>query len=53
MGEVAPSKRRAHCKLTLRIQLTASQVNPFPLRRIFPVEGEGKCAVQHSVSVSQ
>ena len=32
---------------------TASQVNPLPDRRIFPVEGEGKCAVQHSVSVSQ
>ncbi len=31
----------------------ASQENPLPLRRIFPTEGEGKCAVQHSVSVSQ
>ena len=31
----------------------ASQENPFPLRRIFPTDGEGKCAVQHSVSVSQ
>jgi hypothetical protein len=32
---------------------TASQENPFPSRLIFPVEGDGKCAVQHSVSVSQ
>ena len=31
----------------------ASQENPLPLRRIFPTEGEGKCAVQHSVSVLQ
>ena len=31
----------------------ASQENPLPLRRIFPTDGEGKCAVQHSVSVSQ
>ncbi len=36
-----------------RLQLTASQENPLPWRPIFPVEGEGKCAVQHSVSVSQ
>src|SRR6266699_6817459 len=35
------------------IQLTASQKNPLPERRIFPAYGEGKCAVQHSVSVSQ
>jgi hypothetical protein len=35
------------------IQLTASQENPSPQRRIFPADGEGKCAVQHSVSVSQ
>jgi hypothetical protein len=32
---------------------TASQLNALPLRRIFPTVGEGKCAVQHSVSVSQ
>ena len=32
---------------------TISQVNPFPLRLILPDDGEGKCAVQHSVSVSQ
>ena len=32
---------------------TISQVNPLPLRLILPDEGEGKCAVQHSVSVSQ
>jgi hypothetical protein len=32
---------------------TASHVNPSPLRRILPDDGEGKCAVQHSVSVSQ
>jgi hypothetical protein len=31
----------------------ASHVNAFPLRRIFPTDGDGKCAVQHSVSVSQ
>jgi len=31
----------------------ASQENPLPARRIFPVDGEGKCAVQHSVAVSQ
>jgi hypothetical protein len=31
----------------------ATQTNPLPLRRILPVDGEGKCAVQHSVSVSQ
>ena len=31
----------------------ASQVKPSPLRLIRPTEGEGKCAVQHSVSVSQ
>jgi hypothetical protein len=30
-----------------------SQINPLPERRIFPVDGEGKCAVQHNVSVSQ
>ena len=34
-------------------ELTASQENPLPRRRIFPVEGDGKCAVQQSVSVSQ
>ena len=33
--------------------VTASQENPSPQRRILPDEGEGKCAVQHSVSVSQ
>ena len=32
---------------------TASHVNPSPLRRILPDDGDGKCAVQHSVSVSQ
>ena len=32
---------------------TASQENPLPLRLIRPTEGEGKCAVQHNVSVSQ
>jgi len=32
---------------------TAAQTKPLPLRRIFPTDGEGKCAVQHSVSVSQ
>jgi hypothetical protein len=31
----------------------ATLENPSRQRRIFPVEGEGKCAVQHSVSVSQ
>ena len=30
-----------------------SQPNPSPLRRILPADGEGKCAVQHNVSVSQ
>lgn len=35
------------------LYLAASQENPLPRRRIFPVEGDGKCAVQHSVSVSQ
>ena len=35
------------------ISYTASHENPLPARRIFPVEGDGKCAVQHSVSVSQ
>jgi hypothetical protein len=32
---------------------TATQEKPLPLRLILPTEGEGKCAVQHSVSVSQ
>ncbi|MGY4282399.1 hypothetical protein ACVWXO_001619 [Bradyrhizobium sp. LM2.7] len=32
---------------------TAAQTKPLPLRLIFPTDGEGKCAVQHSVSVSQ
>lgn len=32
---------------------TASHENPLPERRILPVDGDGKCAVQHSVSVSQ
>jgi len=30
-----------------------SHTNPFPLRLILPDDGEGKCAVQHSVLVSQ
>ena len=30
-----------------------SQLNPFPFRLILPDDGEGKCAVQHSVFVSQ
>jgi hypothetical protein len=30
-------RRKIHCRL----------------RRIFPTDGEGKCAVQHSVSLSQ
>ena len=30
-----------------------SQLNPLPQRRILPADGEGKCAVQHSVLVSQ
>ena len=42
--EIRRFRRHAH---------TASQENPSPLRRILPVEGEGKCAVQQSVSVSQ
>lgn len=33
--------------------VTAAQTNPLPFRRIFPTDGEGKCDVQHSVSVSQ
>ena len=32
---------------------TASQLKALPLRRIFPTVGEGKCAVQHNVSLSQ
>jgi hypothetical protein len=36
-----------------RLDHTAAQTNPLPLRRIFPTDGDGKCAVQHSVSVSQ
>ncbi|MET4171562.1 hypothetical protein ABIF68_000458 [Bradyrhizobium japonicum] len=32
---------------------TAAHTNALPLRLIFPTDGEGKCAVQHSVSVSQ
>jgi hypothetical protein len=32
---------------------TASQLNAFPFRLIFPIVGEGKCAEQNSVSVSQ
>ena len=32
---------------------TVSQEKPLPLRLILPTDGEGKCAVQHSVSVSQ
>ena len=53
--EAPPSPQEGGIKkapLTLN-QLTISHENPLPWRRIFPVEGEGKCAVQHSVSVSQ
>ena len=32
---------------------TVSQEKPLPLRLIRPTDGEGKCAVQHSVGVSQ
>ena len=32
---------------------TGSHENPSPRRRILPTEGEGKCAGQHSVSLSQ
>ena len=42
--EIRCFRRRAH---------SASQEKPLPARRILPVDGEGKCAVQHSVSVSQ
>src|ERR1700760_3586014 len=30
-----------------------SHMKPLPLRLILPADGEGKCAVQHKVSVSQ
>ncbi|MEZ0099600.1 hypothetical protein ABIF25_003182 [Bradyrhizobium elkanii] len=30
-----------------------SHTNPLPFRLILPIDGEGKCAGQHSVSVSQ
>ena len=33
--------------------IVASQEKPLSARRILPMDGEGKCAVQHSVSVSQ
>lgn len=39
--------------LASRLNHTAAHTNALPLRRIFPTDGEGKCAVQHSVSVSQ
>jgi hypothetical protein len=53
MGEVTPSTPQAHSTSGSAFGYTASQANPLPIRRIFPTDGEGKCAVQHSVSVSQ
>lgn len=37
----------------MHLSYTGSQENPSPLRLILPTDGEGKCAVQQSVSVSQ
>jgi RNA polymerase sigma-70 factor (ECF subfamily) len=39
--------------IRVQVAATASHENPLPARLIFPADGEGKCAVQHSVSVSQ
>lgn len=53
----ASSRRMAPRHDMQRLQtphyVAAAQTKPLPLRLIFPTDGEGKCAVQHSVSVSQ
>jgi hypothetical protein len=43
----------ARRKASATVGHNISQLNPSPLRRILPADGEGKCAVQHNVSVSQ
>ena len=50
----APAQERRVCPdAALRRYITVSHLNPSPQRLMCPRDGEGKCAKQHSVLLSQ